>query len=524
MIFSEMRKISILIAIVFISSFSVSGKKRIAWDGSSIMKVDDNIDYCRLKFLSDGNMAVVYRHLDGCKIKIYDSERICVLEKMVFSNKYLFNKDIGKRAYVLKANPEILELQTGRLLYVCNYRPLKEHVYPFSIASAYSDDHGITWSDPVVVYSADSLYENGCWEPALLELDNGIIQLYFSNENNFRSTDEQEICMIESYDKGRSWSSDIKRISYSMGKRDGMPVPKLYKDSIYVAIEDNTIGKHHPSIICTSQQGCWPFFIDEKSSNRISVMKNVFDKEDYGGAPYLAIDSEGTQYISFQSTYHRDTDISKSNILVAVREEGKIVDLSYPFIIPLDKYGRWGAIELKNDQEIWCTVSSNIDGICVPYIIRGYILNDCQQLPKRQKRDAYQMFLGHHSDLSVWSALSYHKGNICIQSKLSRDLKHGESIEYYLFVPDATSKSSSTIKFLHKRDTLSVFKKIRDYWMAIPVPVKLSRNGSVVNYRFPCEINGSLKFTMNVFSDKVNEQLAGTDIVDVNTWFEYKIK
>lgn len=189
--------------LLIITSNCLYGRKKIIWDTTSMMKIDDNIDYCRIRFLSDGNMAVFYRHLLGCYLKIFDHDMECLMTKRVFSNKNFYNKDIQDSAYVLMSTPDMIELDTGRLLYVCNYRPLKGHRYPFCIASSYSDDKGRSWSEPVVIYEANTLYENGCWEPVLLQHKNGNVQLYFSNENGFRRTDEQEIDMIESYNGGK---------------------------------------------------------------------------------------------------------------------------------------------------------------------------------------------------------------------------------------------------------------------------------------------------------------------------------
>lgn len=359
---------------IFIYPFTTnSWGKKIIWDKTSIIKIDSNIDYCRVRRLSNGNIAVVYRHILGCKLKVYNAEGKCIIENLVFKNQFLYNKQKSRKSYVLMANPELLELNSGRLLYVCNYRPLKEHSYPFSIASSYSDDGGYNWSKAKIIYKADTLYSNGCWEPSLIQLPNGIVQVYFANENNFKKSNEQEIDMMESNDNGSSWKKKLKRISFSEGKRDGMPVAKVYNDSIYVIIEDNTYGDHRPSIVKSSISDNWKKYVKAFSPYRQDVFGNSYTF--YGGAPYLSIDSKGTQYISCQSNYKR-ADKEHTNLLVVIREKGKITDSSYPFDIPQNKYGRWGAIELINDSTIFATISSNINGECAPYIIKGKIVND----------------------------------------------------------------------------------------------------------------------------------------------------
>ena len=117
-----------------------------------------------------------------------------------------------------------------------------------------SKDGGKTWTADSLVYRADTHWENGCWEPAQIQLPSGEIQLYFANESPYRSSNEQEISMVRSHDNAMTWS-ELTTICLRADHRDGMPVPLLLNDGkgIVVAIEDNAAGrKFRPAIISTS--------------------------------------------------------------------------------------------------------------------------------------------------------------------------------------------------------------------------------------------------------------------------------
>lgn len=513
------KPVIIFVLLLKIFVLNINAAKRIAWNYKTIISIANNGDYCRVKMLKGNTESLIFQNKSGICFGVnLDGNSN---SKKVYSPLIIHKNIKGDKLQANPNNPELLELKNGRLLYVVNYRPLKGNIYPFSIVSKYSDDYGISWSEPVVIYKADTLYENGCWEPALLQLPDGRVQVYFANENNFRNSNEQEISMIESFDNGESWAAEVKRVSYSHGKRDGMPVPKLYGDSIFVTIEDNTHGKHQPSIVSTSIKENWEQYIDEKSPFRSFVMQNIFSSDTYGGAPYLAIDSKGTQYISCQSTYKRTSDINNPNLLVAVRENGKIVNLTYPFDIPLDKYGKWGAIELINDQEIMATTSSNIEGQCAPYAIRGYILEDSLRFEKKLSNSPRQLFIGHKANLSVWTSLSYKKGVLFIQSKVSEKLKKKDKINYYFSILGDKSNLNCLYRLTYVDGNIFVCAMKEKEWKEVSIPIQLTVKDLMITCSIPCPISNMIYFTMCLTNDSVDEYLVGTDANKINSWFKF---
>ena len=122
----------------------------------------------------------------------------------------------------------------------------------------YSADKGQTWSAEETLFVAGVDFEEGCWEPVVMQLPSGEIQLFFANE--YQVPDKQQhIAMMRSLDNGATWGQP-EVVCFRAGSRDGMPVPvRLQQDKgLALAIEDNGLnGAFKPVIIHTTMQDNW---------------------------------------------------------------------------------------------------------------------------------------------------------------------------------------------------------------------------------------------------------------------------
>jgi hypothetical protein len=66
---------------------------------------------------------------------------------------------------------------------------------------------GLTWTDERLLYEAGSKFEDGCWEPAQIQLSSGEVQLFFSNEGIYTNSNEQNISIFRSHDNGLTWTA-----------------------------------------------------------------------------------------------------------------------------------------------------------------------------------------------------------------------------------------------------------------------------------------------------------------------------
>ena len=217
--------------------------------------------------------------------------------------------EVAKSNDYLYTNCELIQLQSGKLIYTWNARPRKGTTgLPYKIMYAISEDGGTSWSEGFDLYIAGTEFKNGCWEPAALQLPSGELHIYFANEAPYTHSAEQEISLMRSYDEGKSWSP-AEMVSFRKGKRDGMAVPIYLPHSgeIVVAIEDSGIrGTFKPVIIRTRNNWKDGFVAgnDERREEALTA-KCTVDDTVYAGAPYLIRLGENHTLLSVQSTEER---------------------------------------------------------------------------------------------------------------------------------------------------------------------------------------------------------------------------
>ena len=292
-----MRRIKLLIsAIIAISAMTAchTPEMEVKWDATTCHHVTAGV-YARIKPVGDrfalvysaGPAAYIRWSSDRCKTW---SEPQCVAQ----ADGYNYT------------NCELLELTDGTLLYMWNARPKGGSGLPYKIMAATSNDCGSTWQEQTL-YTANSEFRDGCWEPIAMELPNGEVQLYFANEYPYQLSDEQEITLLRSLDSGKSWSKP-ETVSMRKGSRDGMPSP-LYlprTKEIAVAIEDNGLRGHFKPVIVRSAE-CWrDGFVSGNDTRREEALAAEWQLHDtiYAGAPYLITLGKHT-LLSIQSTEGR---------------------------------------------------------------------------------------------------------------------------------------------------------------------------------------------------------------------------
>jgi len=268
-------------------------RKTISWDRKTLTLIAEWGGYGRMIRLTSRNILCAFakrgtvwtsRSID--EGKSWDAPAMAV--------KYEFGT---------ATNPEILQLANGWILLSYNERPRdgKNH---FAIRTCLSKDAGETWAAHSLVYEADTHRENGCWEPAQIQLPSGQIQLYFANENPYRHSNEQEISMVRSEDNGLTWSKPTT-VSFRAHHRDGMPVPLILNKGkgIVVALEDNALhGKFRPAIIYTSMKHNWNQpYVDGSSPQRWWALARPLSPNVNVAAPYIRQFPSGEAILSCQT-------------------------------------------------------------------------------------------------------------------------------------------------------------------------------------------------------------------------------
>ncbi|MBQ4532412.1 MAG: exo-alpha-sialidase [Alistipes sp.] len=285
---------SALLSLVVLSACQ-NTEMEIKWDYSTCKHITDGV-YARIKPVGD-RCALVYSAGPAAYIR-WSSDKCATWsepQRVAQADGYNYT------------NCEILELSGGSLLYMWNARPKQDSGLPYKIMIATSDDYGTTWREQTI-YTASTDAREGCWEPVAIELSSGEVQLFFANEYPYVSSDEQEITLLRSFDKGKTWSKP-EAISMRKGSRDGMPVPIYlpHRKEIAVAIEDNGIRGLFKPVIVRSDNNWADGTVSGNDTRREEALAPEWQLHDtiYAGAPYLIQLGKSHTILSVQSTEGR---------------------------------------------------------------------------------------------------------------------------------------------------------------------------------------------------------------------------
>ena len=325
----------------------------IEWDRSTLQLVAPGGDYARMARLGDGAIGIAYDRAGKLAF------RRSIDEGETWSEPLLVAED--RDCWL--TNSELLPLKNGDLLYLWNERPRAALKYqdkpappgelkrPFLIRMARSRDHGRTWSAPRTLYTAGPSYQDGCWEPAGIELPDGEIHVYFANEFPYQTTAEQEISLVRSRDGGRTWSQ-AQRMSMRKGHRDGMPAPLLLAGGggIVVAIEDNGLSgndRFKIAIVHTTLEDNWPSVaVDGESWRRWPALAKPLPEDHYAGAPNLRQFATGETLLAYQASADGTLAGTRMVVCVGDGEARRFTNESQPFAAAAD----------AEPGQLWCSL------------------------------------------------------------------------------------------------------------------------------------------------------------------------
>lgn len=277
----------------------------ITWDKAE-RKISHEVyfaEYGRVKRYSGDTLLMVYHF--GPKKNEWDN----IALRKSFDNGKTWQKpqivvaDDNPEYYGF-ATPDLLVLKNKWLVLAYTGKGKPDDSLNNNLQIKISKDKGQNWSKPKVVALGRS------WEPGMLQLPNGEIQLFFSNEilssYKAKGRHEQQVLLITSKDNGTSWDKP-KRIAFTNRVRDGMPVPLLLQQNkgIVVALEtvENNIS---PEIIWTSLKANWKY----KDVGTIANGRRWYGTVDpvWGGAPCLVQLPNGLTVLSMQTEGGRKID------------------------------------------------------------------------------------------------------------------------------------------------------------------------------------------------------------------------
>ena len=263
-------------------------------------------------------------------------------------------------------NTELCVMKNRDIICVFNFRPGKGTGKAYSIGMCRSRNRGRSWSRPTILYSGGDEFGDGCWEPACIQMPDGELQVYFANESPYRTSNEQEISLLRSKDNGKSWS-EVEKVSFRKGSRDGMPVPVVSRDgkSICLAIEDNGLsGTFKPVIVFSriAENGWSDGSVDGGSRRRWSALAEPLPESTYAGAPYLRQFPDGRYVISFQMASSGKMEDSRMAVSLGNDKAKKFGEPSFPFPGKTGKAQLWNSLFIKSAKTITAVSETTING------------------------------------------------------------------------------------------------------------------------------------------------------------------
>ena len=294
-----------------------AGQFKIVWDTPVAIADNRSSGYGRVHRLNDGRLMASYTSAGTsyCKFST-DNGKTWSGEKAVQAasgkpgqlDVVRYVMDTPDFAQLCATNP----YKPGRLIYAMNERGFKDsegadgktvrtYEYPYRISVCRSDDAGATWTYSGVVYKSSANKERGCYEPFVLELPDGTVQIYFADKSPY-SEDYQNISVIESKDGGESWS-ESRIVCYTAKLRDGMPTATIYNDNIFLAIEHLNPNKSqfYPQIVYNPVSENWTSSVLSSSPYRFDPFETSLASDTmYSGAPYIT-QTDNYFLISYQT-------------------------------------------------------------------------------------------------------------------------------------------------------------------------------------------------------------------------------
>ena len=374
-------KIFILAVITLLISVSVCGQRvppyqgsRIFWDMGSQTTVFSPGNYARMIQLQDGRLMAVAEAQGGISVtyslnqgKTWNSPQ----------------RIITPPSKISSANAEVIQLSDGTILVGTNMRPNSPYSTDrlFGIRLVRSTDNGVSWSEPVFVFDAQYTFNDGCWEPAFLELPSGEVQCYFANENEYTSSNDQNISMCRSFDKGLTWSAPVT-VSYRKGYRDGMPVPLLLKNQsdIVVIVEDNGWpgrGNFAATTVRNSLADNWTKgYVDANSPLRGMIFQTIPPSSIYSAAPYIRQLPWGETVASYQGNENRasaDLQYADMYVLVGDEQARNFKAKSAPFALEQSRHSIWNSVSVIDTGIVVALGSIGVpNGANDVVMIKGY--------------------------------------------------------------------------------------------------------------------------------------------------------
>ena len=277
---------------------------------------------------------------------------------VLFQSKTIFydliNRDIRHYSNgngIVLSNGDFLVVACFRAPEIYNDESYKSYQ---GIAIKRSADCGKTWSTEQIIYNGP------CWEPHLMEIEEGVIHCYFAESRPWISGSHSGTSLVISNDGGVTWTPSVGSEPYRVMRKKWYSEKDdtyFYTDQMAVGIKLNGTSQlafavecvdsrdmsnaqtYSSSVVYSPENGQWDYLEgdEEASCSRL-------DKAGSGGAPYLLQFHSGETILTYSSSsdykmYYKVGDERASGFVSQSR-------LMLPY------KGSWGGMEMESSHTL----------------------------------------------------------------------------------------------------------------------------------------------------------------------------
>ena len=427
-------------------------------------------NYPRIKKLSNGQYILFWHNNSvGANIfytRSFDLKNWEPVKKVFEATPITVNGEADERSY---CNGDAIVLQNGDLMVVASFRSKnhfrKDNAYN-GIMMRKSSDNGKTWSEEQVIYQGSN------WEPQILQLPSGEIQVYFTH-SGAKSQMQIEMGWIgddmvpssgtaiaRSYDNGKTWKSNIPGspyAGYAISQRytdtvkgikvftDQMPCAVLLNkyNTIAMVVESKTkYGTNNYTISTVYSDDNWSYNLGIDEEGPSDKQKDMWK----GSSPYIKQFPSGETVMSYGNS---------SNFLVRLGD-AKARTFYTPYL-PFGKgvKGCWGSLEPDGSHVMIGTFPKSTgtgNAICIGRMNLNHTVVAGNMTPTidgdngEWSNNTEAFFVGSESQAQASVRLSYDKDNVYVLvERLDVDLRPEDTVSVYLN-PDSQGLGESSLR------------------------------------------------------------------------------
>ena len=269
---------------------------------------------------------------------------------------------------IVLSNGDFLAVACFRAPEIYNNESYKSYQ---GLAIRRSTDCGKSWSTEQIIYNGP------CWEPHLMEVEEGVIHCYFAESRPWISGSHSGTSLVISNDGGSSWSPAVGSEPYRVMRKKWYSEKDntyFYTDQMAVGIKLNGTSQlafavecvdsrntsnqetMSSSVVYSPENGQWNYLQGDEVASCSRL-----DKVGDGGAPYLVQFHSGETIFSYSAS-------SDLKMYYKVGDE-KASDFTSKSRLLLPYKGSWGGLEIESSHTVLaCRYSSDND---VPALSRA---------------------------------------------------------------------------------------------------------------------------------------------------------